>query len=90
MVGRTAGQGRARIEPDSARTEAKIHYDLAKQHVIEAEGRVARQRQLVRELNSAGRDTRLAEELLFHMLQTLSFARAHLQVIEAELVRDDE
>jgi hypothetical protein len=66
------------------------HYALAKQHVIDAEARIARQRQIIRDLDSVARDTRLAEELLFLMLQTLSLARVHLQMIEAELAREDE
>lgn len=70
--------------PDEGR-----HYALAKQHVIDAELRIARQREIVANLQAAGRDSRLAQELLAIMMQTLSLARAHLQMIEAELTRDE-
>jgi hypothetical protein len=81
---------RPTADRSAPKAEKGDHYGLARQHVVEAEARIARQREIVADLQAAGRDALLAEELLALMLQTLAIARAHLQVIEIELLRDDE
>jgi hypothetical protein len=81
---------RPTADKSAPQAEKGDHYGLARQHVAEAEARIARQREIVAATQVRGGDARIAQELLALMLQTLSIARAHLQLIEIELLRDDE
>ncbi len=64
------------------------HLAQAKRHIVEAEGRVTRQRLLVERLETGGHDPAGAEELLAMMLACLDGMLAHRELILAELAAE--
>ena len=58
------------------------HLAIAQQHVIEAEEHVARQRELLSELerNSHPKAAKLAQAILANLEKSLDLARQHLQL----------
>jgi hypothetical protein len=66
------------------------HYVRTKQHVADAEARVAKQRGIIQARRATGRDTSAAQRLLYGMLQSLGHMQEHLRMIEAELTRDGQ
>jgi len=55
---------------------------LARRHLAEGRARIARQRELICELEEAGQPTELAEELLRALIETLRQMRAHRDFLE--------
>lgn len=60
------------------------HLRMARRHLTEGEARVARQAELVRELEADGHPAELARDLLRVFRETLDQMRAHRAYLEAE------
>jgi len=60
----------------------------ADQHIAHAEDLIARQRNVLADLERDGHDTEKAMALLDAMVQALEQMHVHRRVIEAELARD--
>jgi hypothetical protein len=65
-------------------------YVVAKQHVADAEARVAKQRGIIQARRATGRDTSAAQRLLYAILQSLGHMQEYLRMIEAELTRNSQ
>jgi uncharacterized coiled-coil protein SlyX len=68
----------SRLRPDGQETMAEPgDLAMANEHVADAERRIARQRDLIAELQRDGHDTKKARELLATMLDLLTQMRRH-------------
>jgi len=60
----------------------RAHLEMERRHLVEAEARVARQRELVGELIDLGRPTDLARQLLASLVETTRQRRVHRDYLE--------
>jgi hypothetical protein len=65
--------------------DPREHFALANRHVVEADERIAGQRQRIERLRQAGRDTDASEDLLRILLETRKLMLAHQQMLEREM-----
>ena len=56
--------------------------EMVSRHVVEGEGHVAKQEQIVTDLDGKGHDTRLARELLEVLNVSLAQHREHLEQLQ--------
>lgn len=64
------------------------HLQLARRHIAEGEARVQRLRELIGDLELAGRPTELAESLLRSFIETLEQMRRHRDYLETNAARE--
>ncbi|HYQ92251.1 MAG TPA: hypothetical protein VES89_09325 [Candidatus Competibacteraceae bacterium] len=67
----------------------KAHLAQANHHIAEAEGRLARQKQLIEELTADGHDTTNAKRMLQTLEATLKTMHAHRQLLLREVTAVD-
>ena len=65
--------------------DPREHFALANRHVVEADERIAGQRQRIERLRQAGRDTGASENLLRILLETRKLMQAHQELLEREM-----
>jgi hypothetical protein len=65
--------------------DPREHFALANRHVLEADERIAAQRQRIEQLRQAGHDTAASEELLRTFLKTRELMAAHQRILEGEM-----
>jgi hypothetical protein len=61
------------------------HFALANRHMLEADERIASQRQRIERRRQAGHDTGDSEELLGLLLETRELMAAHQKLLEREM-----
>jgi hypothetical protein len=65
--------------------DPREHFALANRHVVEADERIAGQRERIERLRQAGRDTGPSEDLLRILLETRKLMLAHQELLEREM-----
>jgi hypothetical protein len=65
--------------------DPREHLALANRHVVEADERIAVQRERIERRRRAGRDTGASEDLLRLLLETRELMLAHQELLEREM-----
>ena len=65
--------------------DPREHLGLANRHVVEADERIAVQRDRIEQRRRAGRDTGAAEDLLRLLLETRELMLAHQELLKREM-----
>jgi hypothetical protein len=65
--------------------DPREHFALANRHMLEADERIASQRQRIERQRQAGRDTGDSEDLLRVMLKSRELMLAHQKLLEREM-----
>ena len=65
--------------------DPREHFALANRHMLEADERIAAQRQLIERQRQAGHDTGQSEDVLRLLLETRELMLAHQKLLEREM-----
>ena len=65
--------------------DPREHFALANRHMLEADDRIAAQRQRIERQRQVGHDTKNSEELLRLLLETREIMASHQKMLEREM-----